>query len=80
MCSYGGDRLILLGSDERAGEDLQFPEVGPHVLGPVILRLHGDVTLKRGHKGGGVGLHQTGNKHHLWVHHNDSNTSLERRG
>lgn len=44
--SYCGDGLVILVTDEWAGLDLQFPEVGSHDLTRVNLSLQGDITLK----------------------------------
>lgn len=73
--SYGGDGLVFLVSDEGAGEDLQFPEVGSHLLSTINLILQGHVTLEQGHEGRCVSFHQTGHKYHLWVQYDGPNTS-----
>lgn len=44
--SYGGHSLVLLVLDEGAGEDLQLPQVGSHVLCAVLLGLQREVALK----------------------------------
>lgn len=79
-CAHGGDGVLLLVGDERAGQDLQLPQAGPHVLGAVVLALQAHVALERGHQGGGVGLHQTGHEHHLRVHHHGANGGPDAAG